>query len=212
MLCQDDLMAVKHGTYRGQSLAQRRAERRGRLIEAVVEVWGTAGGPPITMTRVCSAAGLTERYFYESFADLDAALVATVEQLAAEVARACGDAVADNAVEPSRRVRAGLEALVRLLVEDPSRGHVSMVAAASHPATRSRRSELLEGLRAFVVAEARAVHGDAARSGDDALVAASMFLGGVGQLLTDRIEGRLDLTPDRIVAAAQRLWHGTMLR
>ena len=212
MLCQDGAMAVKHGTYRGQSLAQRRGERRRRLLDAVVEVWGTADGPPVTMTRVCSAAGLTERYFYESFTDLDAALVATVESLAAEVARACGEAVADDAVEPSRRVRAGLEALARLLVDDVHRGHVSMVAAASHPATRGRRSDLLDGLRTFVVAEARAVHGDAAHSGDDALVAASMFLGGVGQLLTDRIEGRLDMAPDQIVDAAERLWRGTMLR
>lgn len=203
-------MAVKHGTYRGLTLEQRRAQRRARLVGAVVDVWGT-DGPPITMTRVCSAAGLTERYFYESFTDLEAALVATIEQLADEVARACAEAVADDDVDPSRRVRAGLETLVRLLVEDPRRGHVSMVAAPSHPATRLRRAELLEGLRTFVVAEARAVHGDAARSGDDALVAASMFLGGVGQLLTDRLQGRLDLTPEQIVDAAERLWHGTML-
>lgn len=205
-------MAVKHGSYRGLSMDQRRAQRRERLVKAVIEVWGTVGGPPITMTRICSAAGLTERYFYESFADLDAALVATIEQLAADVARACGEAVADDAVEPSRRVRAGLETLVRLLVEDPRRGHVSMVAAASNPATRTRRADLLEGLRSFVVAEARAVHGDDARSGQDALVAATMFLGGVGQLLTDRLEGRLGLSPAQIVDAAERLWHGTMLR
>lgn len=207
------VMAVKHGSYRGMTLEQRRAQRRARLVDAVVEVWGAADGPPITMTRVCSAAGLTERYFYESFSDLDAALVATVEQLADEVAHACAAAVAeDDDTDPSRRVRAGLETLVRLLVEDPRRGHVSMVAAPSHPATRSRRAELLDGLRAVVVAEARTVHGEAARSGDDALVAASMFLGGVGQLMTDRLEGRLDLTPEQIVDAAGRLWHGTMLR
>ncbi|GAA2084558.1 transcriptional regulator [Aeromicrobium halocynthiae] len=204
-------MAVKHGTYRGMTLEQRRAQRRTRLIDAVVGVWGTADGPPITMTRVCSAAGLSERYFYESFADLDAALVATIELLADEVAQACAEAV-DAHVDPSRRVRAGLATLVRLLVEDPRRGHVSMVAAPSHPATRSRRAELLEGLRTFVVAEARAVHGETARSGDDAFVAASMFLGGVGQLLTDHLEGRLDLAPEQIVDAAGRLWHGTMLR
>lgn len=205
-------MAVKHGTYRGMTLEQRRAQRRTRLIDAVVEVWGDPDGPPITMTRVCSSAGLTERYFYESFADLDAALLAAIEQLAAEVTQACAEAVADDDVDASRRVRAGLETLVRLLVQDPRRGHVSMVAAPSHPTTRSRRAELLEGLRAFVVAEARAVHGDAAHAGDDALVAASMFLGGVGQLLTDRLEGRLEMTTGQIVDAAERLWHATMLR
>ena len=40
-------------------------------IAAGVGLLGGAAGPALTVRAVCRAAGLTERYFYESFADRD---------------------------------------------------------------------------------------------------------------------------------------------
>ena len=37
------------------------------------------------MTAICQEAGLTERYFYESFANRDAALVAALERVSDEI-------------------------------------------------------------------------------------------------------------------------------
>ena len=45
--------------------------RRDELIAAGVALLGGAQGPALTVRAVCRAAGLTERYFYESFADRD---------------------------------------------------------------------------------------------------------------------------------------------
>lgn len=53
--------------YRGLSSEARRAERRQKLIQAAVEVFGTVGFHAATVRQICAAAGLTERYFYESF-------------------------------------------------------------------------------------------------------------------------------------------------
>ena len=36
-----------------------------------VTLLGSEGGPALTVRAVCRAAGLTERYFYESFTDRD---------------------------------------------------------------------------------------------------------------------------------------------
>lgn len=53
--------------YRGVSEEVRRAERRQRFIEAGLEVFGVRGYHSSTVRSICASAGLTERYFYESF-------------------------------------------------------------------------------------------------------------------------------------------------
>ncbi|MET0449239.1 MAG: TetR/AcrR family transcriptional regulator, partial [Aeromicrobium sp.] len=103
-------MAVKAGTYRGMTAQQRVADRRDRLVEATLEVWGRDGGPTVTMTRICAEAGLTERYFYESFDNLDAALLAVMDGIAAEIAERSVAALEATAGGPSDRVRAGIGA------------------------------------------------------------------------------------------------------
>lgn len=53
--------------YRGVSEEVRRAERRQRFIEAGLDVFGVRGYHSSTVRSICASAGLTERYFYESF-------------------------------------------------------------------------------------------------------------------------------------------------
>lgn len=67
--------------YGGLSLADRVSERRARLVEAGIELFGTKGLRATTVRSVCVAAGLTDRYFYESFATLEALLQAAYKQL-----------------------------------------------------------------------------------------------------------------------------------
>lgn len=54
-------------TYGGLSEAQRVNERRERFLEAGLEVFGSLGMRGATVRKLCKEAGLTERYFYESF-------------------------------------------------------------------------------------------------------------------------------------------------
>jgi AcrR family transcriptional regulator len=63
-------------TYRGADPAQRRDDRRTRLVDAAVEIFGTTGYRSATVERICAAAGLTKRYFYESFDSSEALLLA----------------------------------------------------------------------------------------------------------------------------------------
>ena len=67
---------VQARPYRGISPEERRAQRRSRLIAAGVEVYGERGYRNATVKAVCEAAGLTERYFYESFANSEDLLIA----------------------------------------------------------------------------------------------------------------------------------------
>lgn len=67
-------------TYGGLSESERMIERRERFLDAGLEVFGTVGLHGATVRSLCKAAGLTERYFYESFADTDALFCAVFEQ------------------------------------------------------------------------------------------------------------------------------------
>ncbi len=58
--------------YRGINPIQRRTERRTKLIEAGIQIFGSQGFHAATVKQICVAAGLTERYFYESFENLNA--------------------------------------------------------------------------------------------------------------------------------------------
>lgn len=58
-------------SYGGQTEAERVLERRERFIAAGIELFGTVGLRKATVTMLCKTAGLTERYFYESFEDTE---------------------------------------------------------------------------------------------------------------------------------------------
>ncbi len=205
-------MAVKAGVYGGRTHEQRRADRRARLLEATLDVWGSEQGGPVTMTRVCAAAGLSERYFYEQFANLEAALMAVLEGVAADIERESLAAFEAALGEPHERVRAGLDAFVRVLTDDPRKGRVAMVESVGVPALRSRRDELLRGFVDLTAREARALHGPTAWAEAEGRLAATMFIGGVAQLVTGWLDGTLQTTPADVVDAAVHLFEATAHR
>src|ERR1700750_1425158 len=81
--------------YGGLAMAERVAARRARFIEAGTELFGTQGFRGATVRGICAAAGLTDRYFYESFE--------TLEALLSEVSRTLTHAFAARLTEESIR-------------------------------------------------------------------------------------------------------------
>ena len=68
-------------SYGGLAMEERVAARRARFVEAGVELFGTQGFRGATVRGICAAAGLTDRYFYESFASLESLLAAVYGSL-----------------------------------------------------------------------------------------------------------------------------------
>jgi AcrR family transcriptional regulator len=67
--------------YGGVSGAQRREERRQRLIDAGLELFGTRGVAAVGIVDICAEAGLIKRYFYESFTSIDQLAAAVFDQV-----------------------------------------------------------------------------------------------------------------------------------
>jgi AcrR family transcriptional regulator len=101
--------------FKGVSADDRRRERRTRLVAAAFELAGTEGAGELGVGRVCLAAGLTKRYFYESFASLSELQSAVVDHAIA---------VMSARVDPFRPAGPGaspqawLAAFVGALVDD----------------------------------------------------------------------------------------------
>src|ERR671936_1321771 len=72
----DSMTTARARNYAGLSADERRLARRERLIEGAIRAYGELGYRNTTVKAVCEAAGLTERYFYESFANSEALLIA----------------------------------------------------------------------------------------------------------------------------------------
>ena len=102
--------ASSRTSWAGIPAEDRRAARRARLLDTTFDLLGTDGWSATTVRGVCQAAQLNPRYFYESFADLDALFVAvyerTVEQLAVAMATAVEAAGPDPAVQTRQAQRA----------------------------------------------------------------------------------------------------------
>jgi len=109
----------RRGRWSGVPLPDRQALRRDELIAAGVTLLGSADGPALTVRAVCRHAGLTERYFYESFSDRD------------EFVRAVYDDVCNRAMATlmsAATPREAVEKFVALMVDDPVRGRVLLLA------------------------------------------------------------------------------------
>src|ERR1041384_3956618 len=71
--------------YSGQSFEDRQAERRERLIRAAVQGTGRVGLEAASVAAICAEAGLTARYFYESFPTREAIFVEAYRAVQAEL-------------------------------------------------------------------------------------------------------------------------------
>jgi AcrR family transcriptional regulator len=202
-------MAVRSGIYRGVSATDRVAERRTRLLAAALTVWADPR-TRTTMTAVCAEAGLTERYFYESFTGLEALLEAVMDGVAAEIevtSRTAAEAAGDD---PVAQVRASVRAFVELLVDDPRKGRVAIVESVAVPALRRRRTELLRHLAHESAVESRKLLGSPGRGGSPGRsstedeIGGLLFIGGMAELITAWLDGTLEASTDEIVEAASR--------
>ena len=83
--------------YGGADPTQRRERRRAALIAAGLDAFGTDGYANVSVKGICDLAGLTQGYFYESFTDRAALLVAVYDDCVDFVRAATVDAAAEIA-------------------------------------------------------------------------------------------------------------------
>lgn len=189
----------------GLPAADRRAERRTLLLDAAFELLGTEGSSGTSVRAVCQAARLNARYFYESFEDLDALVVAVFDRLIEELGAAVLTALRGAGDDPGDQTRAALRSIVEFVDEDRRRGRVLYVEALGSEALNRRRIETGHLLVASVEQHAAAAQGPLPAGEPIGRIAASLLVGGVGELVVAWLDGRIAADRDRLVDDATEL-------
>ncbi|MGV9298228.1 TetR/AcrR family transcriptional regulator, partial [Amycolatopsis sp. NPDC003676] len=136
-------------TWAGTTLDDRKAQRRAQLLAAGLDLLGAQGSAAVSVRAVCRSAKLTERYFYESFADRESLVAAVYEDVGDQARQALADAVSGEA-DPSRRAERAVTAFVELVLDDPRKGRVLLLAPLTDPALTSRGLHLLPAFTTLV--------------------------------------------------------------
>lgn len=105
----------------GRAHATRRtAERREELLQAALAVIRSVG-PGASMEQMAAEAGITKPVLYRYFGDRDGLIGAVAESFAEELAGRLAAAVAPLAdSDPEIPIRAGIEAYISFIEEDPA--------------------------------------------------------------------------------------------
>jgi AcrR family transcriptional regulator len=191
--------------YRGVNADERRAERRARLIEAGYDVLADEGAAHATMKAVRIRSGLTERYFYESFRDLDELLTVLVDTVGQEIRTAMLQAVATAANDPYSLTRAAVDAAIEVLASDPRKARVYREATRSGRIKMSKAA-YIESLAEALAERARRLPGLQAKRHRPALYATTMvLLFGLAETTTAWLDGDIDLTRDELAERFARI-------
>lgn len=184
--------------YRGVSADDRRAVRRAQLIEAGLELLGERGWQGTTVRAVCAEAGLTERYFYESFAGRDELLAGIFDRVASEAADGVLRAVEAAPHDARAKARAAIAAFVEMLTDDPRRARAMLLESLSDAALRERRAEAIRGFARLVSEQAQSFYDDPIAA-DDAELTALALVGGLAELLVGWLDGTIEVPRERLV-------------
>ena len=189
----------------GLPAADRVAERRALLLDAAFDLLGSEGWGGTTVRAVCHEARLNPRYFYESFEDLDALVVAVYDRLIAQLGATVMAAVAEAGHDPGDQTRAALRCIVDFVDEDRRRGRVLYVEALGNEALNRRRLETAHLLVTTVEQHAAATHGPLPAGEPIGRIGAAVLVGGAGELIVAWLDGRIDVDRDQLVDDAAEL-------
>jgi AcrR family transcriptional regulator len=192
-------------TYRGLSASERRSSRRTRLIEAGLDVLGSRGLSNMTMTSVCARAGLTERYFYESFRNLDEMLVAIFDAFSVPTHQAIGTALKQAPPDLFERCRAAVGALIDSLTDDPRKARAYVEAISSTP-LRERREATMRAYADLLAEQMRLLSGlEADHQQTPLRLVTTMLVGGLAEAVSEWLHGMLPLSKEELADDAARL-------
>ncbi|HEY2101598.1 MAG TPA: TetR family transcriptional regulator [Pseudonocardia sp.] len=197
----------------GTTLDTRRDTRRRRLLEVGFELLGGQGSAAVTVRSVCRHAKLTDRYFYENFADRDGLLVAVYQQVAEQfrdaMAVAVGTAVAEAApgpVAPEAVARSAVLAFVGLLTGDPRKGRVLLLAPMTDAALSAHAVGLMPMFGELIrVQLAEAPGGAQTTTALDERMTATALIGALSNLFVRWLDGTLETSEQELTDYCVRL-------
>jgi AcrR family transcriptional regulator len=187
--------------YRGVAADDRVANRREALIDAALEVFAAEGWAALSARRVCEQAGLTRRYFYESFNDVDALVGAAFERITGEVRAAVRAATADSGAPLPELVARAVSAGLDVLASPPSMGRFLAIAQSAGSSIAPHRARAMDDLAAIVEPVLSTNPRGAGSIGSrEARIAALIVVGAILSIVDSWLAREVDLSRDEVVS------------
>jgi AcrR family transcriptional regulator len=105
----------------------RKRDRRERFLAAAIVAFGRDGYRGTTTRSLCAEAGLTQRYFYESFRDLEDLFLAVANLLGERVRQVLEEARFRANDDPQVALRAPLTRYFELLKGEPAAARIMLL-------------------------------------------------------------------------------------
>ncbi len=192
--------------WRGIGPEQRVADRRSRLMEAGLEVFCAAGFQQAKVRDVCREAGLTQRYFYESFTTKEALLAAITDEVVTDLIVAARPGIELGATDVEVAIDTIAHAVVASLTDDPRRARILFVEAVGVSRELEDRRRILIGSLADVVrAAADLAFGPRASQSRDVELIARGLIGAAQELLIAYVRGEIELTRSELIQHFARI-------
>lgn len=195
--------------YRGVEAPERLAQRRRQLLDAGLELLGAADDPPeLTVRALCRQAGVSARYFYESFTDKDQLVAAVFDWVIGDIAATTQAAVA--AAPRHEQNRAGIANLVRTIAGDARIGRLLFNPKLSNAVLARKRAEV-GGVFALLSGQHVTSAYQLPENGWTKSVA-HFVVGGVGQTISAWVSGDIRLDQPQLVEQLTRILDGLAAR
>jgi AcrR family transcriptional regulator len=127
--------------YGGMGPEERQRQRREKLIEAALAVFGEQGFHASTVRDVCGRAELTSRYFYESFESMEVLFEAVYVSVSRELMRKTMVALQGVPMVPEQLAESAMRTFLAFIQEDPRRARVTLIDAQTVGPGVSRTSQ-----------------------------------------------------------------------
>jgi AcrR family transcriptional regulator len=197
--------------YRGVPNSQRTAERRQRFIDAAIQRFGGDGFHATTLKSLCAEAGLTERYFYESFNNFDELLCVSYQYAAGVVMALAGAALTKAKPTPADRMRCALDAYFKAIAANPARARLLLleIEGASVQADAVYRAQLRASAD-FIRFKVCAGLPDNPQNGLSPGLLATAMMGAIYQLAKEWTLSNFKLAREQLVHSALAIFVGTI--
>jgi AcrR family transcriptional regulator/DNA-binding MarR family transcriptional regulator len=157
--------------------------QRTRVLTAMAEVAGELGAADVSVAHVVEHAGVSRRTFYGLFGDREACFLAAFER-AIVVAEAYVSARYDSTADWAKRIRAGLEALLGFVEQEPALARLAVVESLGAGA---KALELRRGAFDRLVAAVDAGHSEMNGNSTATALTAEGVVGGAASVIHGRL-------------------------
>jgi AcrR family transcriptional regulator len=193
--------------WRGVSPEQRVAERRGRLVEAALEVFTIRTFHGAKVRDICQEAGLTERYFYESFSGKQELLMALAEMIVEDFVTAALPSIALVTTDLDAAIEGAMAAVVHSLTDDPRRARILFVESVGvSPAAEAKRRSVIARLAAVIQGAAAPAYGDWVNESVEVELIARSLIGAASELIVAHVRNELPLDQRQLITNMTRLF------